>query len=195
MIRFVGGLPVFALLAVAAASTAAHAQIKSIPPVSSEFGALMKKLVPTRCHMGSCGWFSIEDIAPVGSTPIGTLYAVGEHSFHAEWPRDVDYNVPMPKRDGGMRVSMVFCSKTHPTTFGYYDGKWIAAGLQPGNEKAEFGYNESAYDEYFAVCHNAIINGDPKLLARRLGYQFATHDIDGDLDPPVTMPTDALNWR
>lgn len=186
-----------------ASSTYTRAQERSeTRPGGPEFAALTKKLIPTRCHMSYCGWFSVEDIAPVGTSPLGTLYAYAARSFGSEWPQDVDYNVPMTKKDQGIFMAMVFCSKTRPTVFYYLKGEngalgsWQTDALQPGNDQAVAGVNESAYIGYFGLCHHTIVNSAFGLgpLAHRLGYRFTDQEYE-DPDIQVATPFDALKWR
>lgn len=52
--------------------------------------------------------------------------------------------------------------------------------LRPGDENSIFGFNESAYQFYFAACHNHIMR-DPYAtasiaLAKKLGYNFGKSD-------------------
>ena len=89
-------------------------------------------------------------------------------------------------------IDMVFCSKTKPTFFGFYDGKWNAEQLRPGDQDAVFGYNESTYQFYWAACHNHITR-DPyeTALAKKLGYNFSGGIGDADRNTKL-QPLDVL---
>ncbi len=57
-----------------------------------------------------------------------------------------------------------------------------------------FGYNESAYQFYFAACHRYITR-DPisKSMAEKLGYRFAGSDVPDGFDQGESAnPVDIL---
>ncbi len=88
---------------------------------------------------------------------------------------------------------MVFCSKTKPIFFGFYDGKWNAQQLRPGDPDAVFGSVESTYQFYWAACHNHITR-DPyetTALAKTLGYNFSGGFRDADNNNEL-QPFDVL---
>lgn len=137
-----------------------------------------------RCHMDSCGFFMIDAVAPLASSKGGTLFMVGSRLWSASYkPTNDDHEYdrrPVSIEPKTGQVSMVFCSKTDPVIFDYYDNGWHAADLRPGDESAVFGFNESGYQFYYAACHH-FITKDPvsKAMALKLGYAFAQHPLGG----------------
>ncbi len=135
-----------------------------------------------RCHMDVCNFFVIEDSKPVGSTKVGTLFALAAKSWENEYKArgendDHEYDRP-PVKTGKPEtgVSFVFCSKTKPIEFFFSGGKWNSDALRPGDDAAMSGAEEYAYVFYWAACHN-FISKDPvsAQLAEKLGYRFKDH--------------------
>jgi hypothetical protein len=152
--------------------------------LAAEFEAATGKEVRGRCHMDSCDFFALEQVLPVKSTAKGTLYAVAFKSWSASYKNtgdDKEYDrPPVQVEKPEIKLNMVFCSKTKPVIFDYYDGAWHAGALRPGDESAVFGYNESAYYFYYAACHR-YVTGDPvsKTAAAKFGYRFAQSPLNG----------------
>ncbi len=146
----------------------------------AEFAAAVGRTGYGRCHMGGCWFFIIEGVVPVGSTAFGILYAVSGKRWNASYKMHGDNDQheydrpPVSVSKQAPFIDMVFCSKTKPIDFVFYDGKWNAVQLRPGDPDAVFGYNESAYQFYWAACHNHITR-DPyeTALAKKLGYNFS----------------------
>ena len=161
------------LLSVALLTSAASA---------AEFDAAIGKTGFGRCHMDGCSFFIIDAAVPVGAGKDGTLFAISARVWSAEYRMHGDNDTheydrpPVSVGEKTPELSMVFCSKVRPVSFYYGEGKWHSADLRPGDESAVFGYNESAYQFYYAACHH-FITRDPvsKAMATRLGYQFAKH--------------------
>ena len=134
--------------------------VANTPVHAAEFAAAVGRTGYGRCHMDVCSFFIIDRAVAVGSTSSGTLYAIsgrgwdatykmrGENDQHEYDRPPVSISKPAPF------IDMVFCSKAKPIFFGFYDGKWNAEQLRPGDPDAVFGYNESTYQFYWAACHN-----------------------------------------
>ncbi|HUB63043.1 MAG TPA: hypothetical protein VL996_01095 [Methylocella sp.] len=171
-------LAVFALLA-----PAAHAG-------NAEFDAAIGKLGYGRCHMDSCDFFTIDTAVPIASTKEGTLFAISDRVWSAGYKAHGDNDLheydrpPVSVGKQSSEISMVFCSKTKPVVFNYYDDKWNSVDLRPGDENSVFGATESAYQFYFAACHHFITH-DPvsKNMALKLGYPFANEPAKIDAVP------------
>lgn len=162
----------------------------------SEFEAAIGRTGYGRCHMDGCTFFIIDETVPVGSTKRGTLFAVSVRWWSAEYrPTDDGHEYDRPPKSVSPRrtgISMVFCSKTAPVTFDFYEGQWASTELRPGDESAVSGATETSYQFYFAACHHYITK-DPfsKAMARRLGYKFAAEpgkeDTPSDAGPKEPM--------
>jgi hypothetical protein len=181
-------LPVIAALAAWPADAAER---------SGDFGALIGKLIPGRCHMNYCGWISIENAGLVGASSKGELYKLDIKNWGAAYP-DGNYNRPRAKKVEGASTSYVLCSKHGPAWLEQSEdkGSWIVTPLEPGNPDAIFGYNESVYAFYYGACHRAIVNQvytEGTKLAHKLGYPFhATGDAAAPDDYTVKSPQDVL---
>jgi hypothetical protein len=152
---------------------------------SVEFDAALGKTGYGRCHMDSCEFFLIDQVVPLGKGRDGTLFAYASRDWDADYkPATDDHEYDRPPvrvNPQKARLNVIYCSKARPTMFDYFEDKWHAAGLRPGDETAVFGFNESAYQFYFAACHH-FITKDPisKTMAQKLGYTFAKRASDGD---------------
>jgi hypothetical protein len=152
-----------------------------------EFDAAIGKVGYGRCHMDGCGFFIIDAAVPIGSTKNGTLFAISDRTWSAEYRAhgdndDHEYDRPpisVSKQSPG--ISMAFCSKTKPVLFSFFDNKWNSTQLRPGDEAAVYGATESAYQYYYAACHHFITH-DPvsKAMALKLGYEFAKESAKND---------------
>jgi hypothetical protein len=152
-----------------------------------EFDAAIGKVGYGRCHMDGCGFFIIDAAVPIGSTKNGTLFAISDRTWSAEYRAhgdndDHEYDRPpisVSKQSSG--ISMAFCSKTKPVLFSFFDNKWNSTQLRPGDEAAVYGATESAYQYYYAACHHFITH-DPvsKAMALKLGYEFAKESAKND---------------
>jgi hypothetical protein len=169
-----------------------------------EFAAAIGKTGYGRCHMDYCGFFTINAAAPIGSSKDGVLFAISETVWGAQYrPTDDDHEYdhpPISVEKKEPSITAVFCSKTKPTIFDYVPDpttklpSWISSPLRPGDENAVFGYNESAYQFYYAACHRYITH-DPvsKPMADRLGYHFAGTDLPNDFGQSQNAnPVDVL---
>jgi hypothetical protein len=169
-------------------ASAAHAQ------AGPEFDALMGHLIPGRCHMNVCSWYSIETSNRVGMNSKGELYELSIKSWSASYP-DGNYNRPARRSsDGPPQTSYVFCSKETPLWIDRSEGKWLASRLQPGNRKAVFGASESAYALYWGACHHAIVRdvyAEGDRLGKKLGYHFSGEPDERE-DVPLSSPSDVL---
>ncbi len=153
-----------------------------------------------RCHMDTCSFFIIDRATPVGDGRDGTLFEIQERDWGADYrppaenaPDSFDEYAQPPihvsKQEPG--TSTVYCSKTRPTVFDRDGGKWVSTPLRPGDDGAVFGFNESAYQWYFAACHAVIVHEpNPNHLAQRLGYHFKHSDGGGEQGS--TAPRDML---
>ena len=167
-------------------STAVHA---------AEFAAAVGRTGYGRCHMEECSFFIIDHVVPVGSTAFGTLYAVSGKQWEATYKvGENEYDrPPISVSKPEQFIDMVFCSKTKPIFFGFYDGKWNAEQLRPGDPDAVFGAVESTYQFYWAACHNHITRDPYKTtaLAKKLGYNFSGGFGDADHNNEL-QPFDVL---
>jgi hypothetical protein len=108
----------------------------------------------------------------------GALFAVSYRGWdatyrHTEDEREYDRK-PVRVSKPENRISIVFCSRTDPVNFDFFDGKWNETPLRPGDDDAVFGANESSYTFYLAACHNYITKDAnlPADLATKFGYDF-----------------------
>jgi hypothetical protein len=167
--------------------------------LAAEFEAAIGKKGRGRCHMDSCDFFVLDQVLPVKSTARGTLYAIAFQSWSASYKNtddDKEYDrAPISVEKPAAKLNMIFCSKTKPVIFDYFDGAWHAGALRPGDESAVFGFNESAYIFYYAACHGYVTD-DPvsKTKALSLGYRFAESPLNGGNLPDLgkLQPLDAV---
>lgn len=171
---------------------------------AAEFEAGLNKTVHGRCHMDYCGFSIIRAAVPVATLPHGTLFAISADAWGAYYnPADQDggsegeYDRPPIKTDPKKSVIyMVFCSKSRPYIFGYYDGKWDATPLRPGDDMAITGADESSYSDYWAACHHFFpkFATDPLVskLAPKLGYHFSGGVPESQPDDHIAQPSDLL---
>ena len=164
---------------------------------AAEFEAAVGRTGFGRCHMLECGFFVIDDVAPIGSGKDGKLFALSLRSWSNEY-RDRQsgdpYSAP-PKTTGKPEKSsltFVYCSKTRAAIFSYFDTGWQSTMLQIGKASAMSGASETAHTLYYAACHR-FITRDPvaKEMASKLGYKSAdgtsnAADLSGS-DDPFTM--------
>ena len=157
--------------------------------------------------MDYCGFFTINAAAPIGSSKNPgaihryclKLFGVHSTGLRMTITNTIDHPpVSVEKKEPS--ITTVFCSKTKPTVFDYVPDpttkvpSWISSPLRPGDENAVFGYNESAYQFYYAACHRYITH-DPvsKSMADRLGYHFAGTDLPNDFGQSQNAnPVDVL---
>jgi hypothetical protein len=163
----------------------------------AEFDAAIGVEGSGRCHMDSCDFFIIDAVAPLGSSKRGTLFIVGSRLWSDGYkPTEDDHEYDRPPISVGSKtsqISMVFCSKTDPAVLDYYEKGWHAGDLRPGDESSVLGFNESAYQFYYAACHH-FITKDPvsKAMALKLGYTFANHPGNGNLPDDKRQPIDFI---
>jgi hypothetical protein len=92
-----------------------------------EFDAAIGKTGYGRCHMDSCGFFIIDSAVPVGSNKDGTLFIISSRDWGAEYKVHGDNDEheydrpPVSVSKPVSSISMVYCSKTKPVTFDYYE--------------------------------------------------------------------------
>jgi hypothetical protein len=163
-----------------------------------EFKPLLGKLVPARCHMGTCSWFSIEAAEPLGTSSKGQLYALAIRWWESTH-KDANYDRPAPRTGGEMNISFIFCSKKKPASINRAESgaSWSATPLQPGNHNAVSGAMESAYAVYWAACHGAIVRDvtdEGDRLGKKLGYRFSGEGDNLDEDETLASPFDVLKW-
>ena len=150
------------------------------------------ELIPGRCHMGACNWFSVEEKDLVGTTKSGALFKVVLKGWQSLHP-DGDYVRKTPRQGGQARTSYVFCSKSKPALIDRDgQGRWAAEYLPINAAFGPPGVLETAATIYFAVCH-AIGAGNRESttdLARRFGYPI--QEDEGPEEKPITQPDDIL---
>jgi hypothetical protein len=166
---------------------------------AAEFAAALGKQGYGRCHMDVCSFFIIDESAPLGTSKLGTLYAVSQRQWDATYKMRGDNDTheydrpPVSISEKKASLSLVFCSKTKPYVFSFFGEKWRSYPLRPGDESSIFGVNEATYQFYFAECHNHIMR-DPYAtasiaLAKKIGYNFGKSDTsnppssEGEVNP------------
>ena len=191
------------LLVGAVAATTANLLnlLAPLPSNAAEFRALVHRLIVGRCHMNTCGYFSIDKADRVGISPKGELYSITVKNWEAG---DCKHIYKCGQREGGEQSSFyVFCSKQKPAIISNENGKWGAWLLQIGNSYKVCGACESTYSEYWATCHGisgliaASKNDDVgDALAKKLGYVFRPDPNNMYPDERVDLngPLDALSW-
>ncbi len=87
------------------------------------------ELIPGRCHMDTCNWFSIEEKDLAGTAKAEALFKVVLKRWQSHHP-DGNYGRKTPRQGGQASISYAFCSKTKP---GLIDrdgqGRWTAEYL------------------------------------------------------------------
>lgn len=169
---------------------------------SPEFKPLVGTLIRARCHMNTCGWFSIDAADLIGASSKGQLYVLATRYWESSYPdNSTDLDMARAPREGGeMTISFIFCSKQKPAFIDHSkDGmSWGALLLQPGNSLAMSGVREAQYAMYWAACHNAIVQdvyGEGDRLGKKLGYRFSGESDDNlPEDEPLASPFDVLKW-
>lgn len=150
------------------------------------------ELIPGRCHMGSCSWFSLEEKDLVGTAKAGALFKIVLKGWQSHHP-DGNYGRRAPRQGGQARTSYVFCSKTKPALINRdVQGRWAAEYLPINAAFGPPGVQETATTIYFAACH-AIGAGnqeDMTDLARRFGYP--EQETEGPEEKPITQLEDIL---
>jgi hypothetical protein len=163
-----------------------------------EFAAAIGRQGYGRCHMDGCGFFVIDASAPIGSSKNGALFAVSQRNWQASYRRTEDEHEydrkPISVSKPETMISLVFCSKTDPIVYDFFDGKWQGVRLRPGDADAVFGANESSYTFYYAACHNFITKDAnlPAELAKKLGYNLHGGFPDGSNDEADPQPLDMI---
>lgn len=147
--------------------------IKGVAPVQAA------EVIPGRCHMDMCSWFSIEEKDLVGTDRNGALFRVVTKFWQSQHPGG-SYDRRTPRRGGGTATSCALCSKTHPALLeAGTPGRWAVNELDLGPESVLPGAAETATAVYFAVCHAvAVTNTGEELtrLARRFRYPAPSAD-------------------
>ena len=164
-----------------------------------EFEAGIGPTVHERCRMDTCGFATLQSSVPVAVLRDGTLFAISGVDWGAEYARrqdDLDeYSFP-PKSIGPKSsfIWMVFCSKTRPYMFSFYNGEWLATPLRPGDDQAMSGFNESAYQNYWASCHHFFPTNEALIakMAPRLGYNLHGGWPGGDPPEQIKQPSDLM---
>ena len=143
--------------------------------------SIIGRRIQGRCHMDYCGWFSIENRNVAARAPDGVLYKVESRYWESKHPEG-SYDTPAPLKDHGRGDWYAFCSLTRPATL-FHDSaanNWVVSTLSPNDQGGIFGYNESAYTEYFAACHDIEITdvyGQMISKAKRLGYRVGAEAV------------------
>ena len=164
-----------------------------------EFEAGIGPTVHERCHMDNCGFATLQSSVPVATVRDGTLFALSGVGWGAEYEQRQDdrdeYSFP-PKSISPKKpfIWMAFCSKTRPYMFYFGEGSWQATPLRPGDDQAVFGFNESAYQDYWASCHHFFPTDEALIakMARRLGYNLHGGWPGGDAPEQIKQPYDLL---
>lgn len=156
--------------------------------------SILGRRIQGRCHMDYCGWFSIEKRSVAARAPDGVLYEVESRYWESKHPEGT-YETPAPLKDSGRGDWYAFCSLTRPATL-FHDSaenNWVVSALSPNDQGGIFGYNESAYTEYFAACHDIEITdvyGQMISKAKRLGYRV---DAEAVKQERLSDPKDYLS--
>ncbi|RWN11438.1 MAG: DUF1311 domain-containing protein [Mesorhizobium sp.] len=156
--------------------------------------SIVGRRIQGRCHMDYCGWFSIEKRSVAARAPDGVLYRVESRYWESRHPEGT-YDTPAPLKDNGRSDWYAFCSLTRPATM-FHDNdesNWVVSTLSPNDPGGIFGYNESAYTEYFAACHDIEISdvyGQMVSKAKRLGYRI---DAEAVKQERLSRPIDYLS--
>lgn len=151
---------------------------------SSNYRALTGVVIRARCHMNSCGWFSIESSNLVAETPTKSLFALKEKTWESEYP-DGNYEQSRPRTFIGETASYIICSRKSPAIIDGNDKDgWTVAGLAPGARKSVYGYLETALAVYWAACHGMNVQD-----------VYAATDLADKLGYPSTVAPDALEQR
>ncbi|MER8567434.1 lysozyme inhibitor LprI family protein [Mesorhizobium sp. M0924] len=152
--------------------------------------SIVGRRIQGRCHMDYCGWFSIEKRSIAARAPDGVLYKVESRYWESKHPEGT-YDTPAPLKDNGRSDWYAFCSLTRPATL-FHDStenNWVVSTLSPNDQSGIFGYNESAYTEYFAACHDFEITdvyGQMISKAKRFGYRVGAEAVKQErLSDPI----------
>ncbi|WP_181175136.1 lysozyme inhibitor LprI family protein [Mesorhizobium sp. B2-6-1] len=168
-----------------------------LPPEGSAAtmsNSIVGRRIQGRCHMDYCGWFSIERRSVAARVPHGVLYKVESRHWETKHPEGT-YDTPAPLKDNGRSDWYAFCSLTRPATI-FHDSaenSWVVSTLSPNDPGGIFGYNESAYTEYLAACHDIEITdvyGQMASKAKRLGYRV---DAEAVKQERLADPMDYLS--
>lgn len=160
----------------------------SVPTMSN---SIIGQRIQGRCHMEYCGWFSIEKRTIAGRAPDGVLYKIENRYWSSHHP-DGSYETPAPLKDEGRGDWDVFCSLTRPAIIQHIQNEWSASTLSPNDASGIYGYNESAYIQYFAACHDVEITDvydQMTALAKRLGYRVGAERVE---QMQIADPTEYL---
>jgi hypothetical protein len=170
----------------------------------AEFAAAIGIQAYGRCHQDTCGLFIIDQAAPLGTGKDGMLYVISGRGWEAIYRQHGvndthEYDrPPISTTKPSALMQMVYCSKSRPITFYYYENAWQWAPLRPGDQDAIFGAIESALQLYLAACHRFIVRDlyESRVQAtiKRLGYHFSENDSwgkDGDAGSGI-HPLDML---
>jgi hypothetical protein len=148
-------------------------------------------LLQGRCHMDYCSWFSIEKKMLVGKNSQDALYQVVTKGWESHHP-NASYDKRTARTGGKVSTRYVLCSHRRPAVILSDGGKWLVHTLAPGNEDGIFGFNESDYKEYFAVCHRLRIDdvySDGVEAGRKLRYNVDPESVD---QSEISDPRDML---
>lgn len=158
-----------------------------LSPLTAHAGELLRG----RCHMGSCGWFSLEEKELVGSGPDGALFKATFKGWQSQHP-DGNYDRKVSRKGGKPMVSYYFCSGTRPAVIVQVPGGgWQVDTLALNSPDGPPGVLEDTTATYYAVCHAVAADG-PDAFAR-LGRHFGYPAMDEPPDAPtITKPADIL---
>ncbi len=161
-------MPYFPLL-----SMAGRAALSILAALLTQAPASAAEVIPGRCHMDVCAWFSVEEKDLVGTDRHGALFRVVTKAWQSTHP-DGAYNRRSPRRGGGAATSYVLCSKQRPALLDAAPGgRWSVTELDLGPDSEPPGALETSTSLYFAVCHAVAApdTGEALIgLARRFRY-------------------------
>ncbi len=164
-----------------------------------EFEAGIGPTIHERCHMDACNFATLQSSAPVATMRDGTLFAISGVGWGAGYARRQDdrdeYSFP-PNSVSAKKpfIWMAFCSKTRSYMFYFSEGSWQAVPLRPGDDQAVNGFNESAYQDYWASCHHFFPANEALIakMAPRLGYNLHGGWPGGVAPEQIKQPFDLL---
>jgi hypothetical protein len=154
-------------------------------------GPIIGVVLQGRCHMDYCSWFRIEKTVLVGKNSQDALYQVVTRGWESHHP-NASYETRTPRTGGKVSTGYVFCSHRRPAVIFSHGGKWLVHTLAPGSGDSIFGFNESGYKEYFAVCHGLKIDdvySDGVEAGQKLGYNVDPELVD---QSEISDPRDML---
>lgn len=102
----------------------------------AEFASALGKQGYGRCHMDVCEFFIIDQSAPLGTSKVGTLFAISQRQWDATYKVRGDNDTheydrpPVTISEKKAALGLVFCSKTKPYIFSFFEDKWHSYPLR-----------------------------------------------------------------